>query len=152
MSDYHDDIPIDLARAAHRGTSFVPDDRARQERDGYASQLAADLANLSRYATTDEKRAILAEEFARYREGFRSRYVAHLAAKSRCMSTMITGRSNFPVRQQEKRGSVADKRCAELLDFRTRALKAIERKLRPEIALWSVAEDRRNVYVEPGGA
>lgn len=126
------DIPEALARAAHAGTSFVPEDRARQEREGYAATLAADWAALERLATTDEKRATLAAEFARYRQGYRRRTLAQLGAKSACLSTMIAGPSNFPTRRMQKRGATADKRLNELVEFRARALKAIRRALCPE--------------------
>lgn len=132
-TDYANDLPIEAARAAHRGTSFTPEDRGDQMRREYAATLAADLAALSRYADTDEKRAILAGEFTRYRTGYRTRMIAWLGARSRVMSTMITGGSNFPTARNRKRGDVADKRCTELVDYRAAALVAIERKLRPEL-------------------
>jgi hypothetical protein len=128
------DIPIDTARRAHAGTSHVPEQRAEQERAGYASTLAADLAHLERLATTDEKRATLAAEFARYRAGYRRRYLAHLEARSRCMSAMITGPARFPTARNRKRNATADKRATELEDFRAVALKAIARALCPELA------------------
>jgi hypothetical protein len=127
------DIPEDIARRAHAGTSFSPEDRARSERAGYADTMLRDFEALAKYADTDDKRATLAAEFERYRDGYRTRYLAMLAAKSRCMSTMITGGSNFPVRRQAKIGDVADKRTRELVEFRERALDAIRKTLRPEL-------------------
>ena len=60
MSDiFANDILIQLARAAHAGTSFSPDRRGDQEIVGYAQTLQTDLKTLERYATTDEKRAWL---------------------------------------------------------------------------------------------
>lgn len=128
------DIPIDIARRAHAGTSHVPDERANQERAGYAATLAADLADLERLATTEEKRATLAEEFARYRAGYRTRYLAYLAARSRCMSAMITGPARFPTERNRKRNATADKRGSDLIEYRDAALKAIRRALCPELA------------------
>ncbi len=130
---YLSDIPLSTARAAHSGTSFVPEKRGDQECQSYANTLAHDYANLAKYATTDEKRASLDEEFRTYRAGYRSRYIAMLSAKSRVMSTMITGGSNFPTRRNAKRGSTADNRTDELLAFRERALAAITKVLRPEL-------------------
>lgn len=131
--NYQDDIPADLAARAHAGTSFVPDDRARTERAEYAQTLAADYAAMERYATTDDKRATLDAEFARYRAGYRTRFVARLTAMSRCMSTMITGGSNFPTRRNAKRSDTADRRTTELIEFRERALAAIRKALTPEL-------------------
>src|ERR1700674_2248971 len=131
---FENDIPQSLAQAAHAGTSFVPEQRGEQMRSEYASTLAADFATLSKLATTDEKRATLEEEFARYREGYRRRYTAWLSSRSRCLSTMITGPSNFNVRRNEKRNAVEHRRCEELGEFRERALKAIRKALCPELA------------------
>lgn len=132
FDDLINDIPEDTARRAHSGISFDPEARAKTEREGYARSLLADFEALSKYADTDDKRATLTAEFSRYRDGYRTRYLAMLAAKARCMSTMITGGSNFPVRRQAKINATADKRTAELIDFHKRALEAIKRTLRPE--------------------
>lgn len=132
--NFENDIPRDLAQAAHAGTSFVPEERAGQERAGYAATLAGDWERLSKLATTEEKRAALVGEFARYREGYARRTRAYLASRSRCLSTMIAGPSRFPVRRMEKRNAVADRRCSELLEFRERALHAIRKALCPELA------------------
>ena len=132
--DFIDDIPLANATAAHAGTSHVPDERGRQEREGYARTLAADWEALSRYADSDDKRATLAEAFARYRSGYRQRYLTYLAARERCMSTMITGASRFPTARNRKRGDAADRRTSELIEYRERALASIRRELQPELA------------------
>lgn len=131
--DFASDIPFDIARRAHAGTSFVPDERGNQELASYAATLRADYDDLAKLANTPEKEEILDAEFARYREGYKSKVIAHLAARSRCMSTMITGGSNFPVRRQKRLGATSDKRTEEMLDFRERALTAIRKKLCPEL-------------------
>lgn len=133
-TEYENDIPRDLAQSAHSGTSFVPERRAEQERQGYAATLHSDYESLSKLATTDEKRATLEEEFARYRAGYAQRFRAYLSAKSRCMSTMIAGPSNFPTSPNQKRWSSADRRGDELSQFRERALTAIRKTLTPELA------------------
>lgn len=135
VTPYEDDIPLDLARAAHSGTSHVPEERGAQERATYAKTLAADRAKFEEWAGGDPaKLAALESEFERYRAGFCKRFLAHLSARSRCLSTMVTGGSNFPVRRAEKASDSADKRLAELLEFRSRSLAAIRRVLRPEEA------------------
>lgn len=126
------DIPPELARHAHAGTSHDPDKRGQQEIDGYVQTLTADLSVLRELADSDDKKRVLEEEFARYRFGYRERTLGVLAAKSRCVSTMVTGPSNFPVRRAQKASDAADARVADLLEFRPRALRAIRRFLRPE--------------------
>lgn len=132
-ADFISDIPLDLAIAAHNGTSHVPERRGEQEREGYAATLASDFANLSKYANTPDKAELLTSEFARYRAGYRARTIARLSAASRTMSTMITGRSNFPITRARKASDRADKATTELIEFRTRALNAIRKKLCPEL-------------------
>lgn len=129
---YIDDIPADVARRAHEGTSFVPEKRAEQVRQEYALALATDRQALEQLADTDDKRQALSDEFARYRAGYRIRTLAYLHALGRCVSSMITGPANFPVAQNEKRNTTANKRLQELIDFRTRALDSIRRRLCPE--------------------
>lgn len=130
---YRADIPPALARSAHHGTSFTPEKRGEQEIEGYASTLAADFAMLMKYATTPEKIATLDVEFTRYRQGYRQRYQTMLLAKSRCLSTMITGASNFPTRRANKASASADRRTGDVVDFRDAALARIKKALRPEL-------------------
>jgi len=132
LPEIRGDIPAELARAAHQGTSWTPDERGRQERDAYAIQLSADYQALLKLAPTEPKRATLDGEFARYREGYAARYRRWLASRSRIVSWLIAGRSNFPLDRMQKRSQIADRRYAELVEFRLRALKAIRRDLQPE--------------------
>lgn len=129
IEDFKNDIPGSLASAAHAGTSFVPEQRAEQEREGYAQTLREDYEQLFKISQVDAQ--ILGEEFARYRAGYRARYTKYLTSRSRCMSVMITGGSNFPTRRNQKRSEVADKRLSEIIDYREHALQAIRRVIRP---------------------
>jgi hypothetical protein len=130
--DLATDIPLELAVRAHAGTSMVPDDRGRAAVADYVAQLTTDLAALARFATTPAKQEQLAAEFARYREGYRMRYLVVLQGKARCVSTLVAGRSNFPVRRAQKASDAAHNHTQELHDYRQRALKAIHRVLCPE--------------------
>ncbi len=131
--DFTNDLPRSLAEAAHAGTSFVPERRAEQEAAEYAATLRADFEGLAKLADTEEKQAQLAEEFERYRAGYRKRALALLHSRSRCLSPMITGPSRFPVERNRKRLDIAERRLNDLLDFRTRALAAIRKALQPEL-------------------
>lgn len=132
MENFASDIPLTVAIAAHAGTSHVPEKRAEQERAGYASTLAQDLEVLGKHAGTPEKREALEEMFASYRAGYRKRFLAHLESRARCMSSMITGPSNFPTRRNAKRNATADNRLTDLLEFRKKSLTRIEKALHPE--------------------
>lgn len=131
--EFESDIPLEIAQAAHRGTSFYPETRANQERLDYAGTLARDLTALTALADTPEKQVRLKDEFARYRDGYRARTLAELSAKARCVSTMIAGPANFPVNRMRKRSDTADKRRQDCLEYRTRALDAIKKVLQPEL-------------------
>lgn len=130
---FETDIPLDIARAAHAGTSWEPERRGEQVREGYAATLAADYEALARGLAAD-MRSTLDVEFARYREGYRRRTLALLHTRSRIVSGWITGPSNFPARQMQKRIGVEMRRMGEIEDFRVRAMKAIHRTLHPELA------------------
>jgi hypothetical protein len=127
-----DDIPCDVARHASAGISFDPEKRGNMAITEYASTLAGDYETLSSHAPTDEMRAILDTEFARYRAGYKVRTLAYLRSKSRCVSPMIAGPSRFPVQRMEKHYRVCDRRMRELCEYRQRALEAIRKTLHPE--------------------
>jgi len=133
MDMYEEDIPERLAIDAHRGTSWTPADRARQERAAYADLLRADHARLDALADTPAKQAVLEEEWQRYRAAFRARKRRQLASRSRCVSWAITGSSNFPTRRAEKHNEIERRRADELEAFRARALAQIRKRLCPEL-------------------
>jgi hypothetical protein len=56
-----------------------------------------------------------------------------LGSESRCISSFITGPSNFPVRRAEKRNEIAHKRLDEYFGFKARARRAVLRALRPDL-------------------
>jgi len=101
---------------AHRGTSFSPEVRAEQCVKGYEEQLNDDLKNMPD------------EEKQRYIEGYKKYLFAWLSAKSRCLSSMITGPANFPVRRNEKANNSEHKRSEEFMEWRGKALKYIAKR------------------------
>lgn len=130
---YTSDIPYYLAVAAHAGTSFVPERRGEAELLSYTNHLGWVYATLQEHAQKGGTLDRLEDEFERYRAGYRKRTLAQLSSRSRCMSKMIAGPSNFPVRRMEKINGVADRRLEELLAFREYALQAAIRNLRPDL-------------------
>lgn len=134
MNDFENDIPLSVAVAAYNGVSFDPDKRGATDRADYARTLEGDWQRLSAQAAAGGTSALLPDEFARYRDGYRKRFLAYLHSQSRCVSWFIAGPSNFPAARMNKRTDIAHKRLNELLDFRKRALEAINRALRPDLA------------------
>ena len=129
--DYASDIPIDVAHGAYRNISMNSERAGDRERSDYARTLEADHAALSALADTEEKRAQLVVEFARYRAGYRTHFLARLHALARCASPMVTGPARFPVEQNRKRMDSAQRRSEEGTEYRERALKAIRKVLCP---------------------
>lgn len=127
------DISQDAATRAFSGTSFSPEKRGASYRQDYADTLAGDYAKMRQESETGGTADILEDEFSRYHAGYLKRYKAWLASRSRCISSMITGGSNFPVRMADKRNNVEHKRSMELTSYRENALKAMVRNLRPDL-------------------
>lgn len=123
---YLEDL-LPRARAAHNGTSFDPEKRGRQMIDEYEECLTSDLEQIAN-AQEDVK--------AHYIARFRRFLGAWMCAKSRCVSTMIAGPSNFPVHRQQKYGRWEDNAYSKFKEFREKAIagisKDIERAKSPE--------------------
>ena len=132
-----EDLGHDLAVSAYRWTSHTPEDRARRDQQSYADDVNGLHAEMLKHATTDEQKALVAEEMQRYKENYLKHFGAYLTSHSSVASSMITGPANVPVRQQQKRGQAADNKGDEFLQWREKARAAIERKVldsRPQSA------------------
>lgn len=130
---FDSDLPLQLCVRAFYGTSFSPERRAESHRADYAATLTRDYETLRQQAEKGHTLDLLDAEFSRYREGYAKRYRAWLASHANCLSSMIAGPSNFPVRRAQKRNDIADRRMKETIDFREKALKAIITTLRPDL-------------------
>jgi len=102
---------------AHRNTSFEPERRAETMVKEYEAQLNGDL------------QIIPEAEKERYIENYKKYLFLWLSAKSQCISSMITGPSNFPVRRAEKANRSEHNRYTEFSEWRTKALNAIAKKI-----------------------
>jgi hypothetical protein len=127
------DIPQEAARQAYYGVSMSPERRGDSSRADYAATLAADYATLRAQAEKGGTLSLLDEEFASYRARMRRNTLAYLHSSARCVSWFIAGPSNFPAARMAKRSDIAHKRLNELIEFRSRAMAAIKRRLRPDL-------------------
>lgn len=125
-------LPLGLATQAHSGTSFVPEKRGQSEVKAFADMLASYWENLSKRCQSDDELAKLAIEFDRFQNGLLAHYKAVLVAKSRIVSVMIAGGSNFPVERMRKRNNTEHNRVTDFLEYKERALRAISRAMWPE--------------------
>lgn len=151
-AEFASDIPIDLAIRAHSGISFSPESRGQSAVMDYANTLAQDHEALLALAIQNSTADLLPTEFERYRDGYKKRFTQYLHANSRCVSWMIAGPSNFPVRRMEKRNAVVHRRLTDLIEFRERALSAIRKTLvpsaRPIMTGDADASDRLKAKIE----
>lgn len=131
--DYASEISSSLAVGAFSGTSFSPERRGESVRNDYARTMQAAYETLRKHAEKGGTLDLLDEEFQRYKAGYRKRTEKWLHTHSRCISSMITGPSNFPVRRAQKRNEVEHKRLGELIEFGERGLRAAIRNLRPDL-------------------
>lgn len=127
------DIPLSLAVSAYGGISMSPEKRGASTQAGYCRELEEIYNTLKSHATKGGTLAQLEEEFSRLRAGYRSHYRVWLSSKSRCISSFITGPSNFPTRRAQKRNRIEHGRLEALIDFKSRAMKAAIRNLRPDL-------------------
>ncbi|MBP8239495.1 MAG: hypothetical protein KAX50_06025, partial [Saprospiraceae bacterium] len=113
---------LETAIQAHNGTSFSPERRGAQYIKDYSEELASDLQKVT------EKGGDAAEYQARYERLF----VSWMHAKGNCLSSMITGRSGFPVRRAEKANRSERNRYEEFTQFRERYFARLEKNARRE--------------------
>jgi hypothetical protein len=110
----------EAAQRAHNGTSFSPEKRGDTIVRECSEELAADM----------EQVAALGGDPEVYRARYERHFSAWIAAKSRCISSMITGPSNFPVRRAEKARNSEHNRFKEFVDWRQNYLDRLARNKR----------------------
>lgn len=112
------------AIAAHNWTSFSPEKRGESMVNEFSAELSGDIAEL-------EAAGISAESIIDYQARYERYFSSYLGAKGRCMSSMITGPSNFPVRRAEKANRSEQNHYNIFREWRIKAKKAIVRKAQP---------------------
>ena len=127
-----DPLPNDLdyqkAYDAHRGTSHVPDERAEQEQAGYVQHMKS-VRDYFLKRIKPEQEGALKVELEQYKQGYLKKYGAVLDAKSKTMSSMITGAARFPTTKNQKALDAEQRRYEELQAWDKKAQNAIKRNL-----------------------
>lgn len=103
-----------LCYRAFYNTSFSPEKRALSYIKEYSEILESDLKELG-------------ENQGNYREKYISKFSDWMGAKGRCISSMITGPSNFPVRKAQKANQSEHNKSVEFSNWRERYFKAVNR-------------------------
>ena len=114
-------------RDSYLGTSFSPDKRAEDEIAGHIRWFNGTVDDLSGLCSNDEQHAYLTEQLPRFRAKYLEHASACTAAHSSCISTMIAGGSNFPVRRAEKANASHIRHINAMLDWQPRAIAAIKK-------------------------
>lgn len=129
LDNIENDIPIETAINAHRGTSFTPEKRGEARIKEYVETLKNHYNKLFPLANSVEKQKILEDMFSTFREGFKKRKLDILNTESRTISPMISGRGNFPVSRNNKILESLDNKYKELTDFEEKTINKIKNTL-----------------------
>lgn len=111
---------IKEAERAYHNTSHFPERGAKILISDLESMLNSDIEYL-------EHKKVPADAIERYKAKFEAMARNWIAAKSRCISSFITGPANFPVRRAEKANASEQNRYNDLQRFREKAKKAMTR-------------------------
>jgi hypothetical protein len=103
----------DIAYRAFYNTSFSPDKRAEM----YCNYFDENIQTLKDAGASDKAL-----------EKYESLWLKWMGAKSRCMSSMITGPANFPVRRAEKANNAEHNASTACSDYYNKVLNAIEKE------------------------
>jgi hypothetical protein len=120
------------ARRAHYNTSFVPEKRANQIVKDFSEELENDLNSLPEEARE------------RYQKNYEKYLSTWLAAKSNCISSMITGPARFPTARAEKWNNRERAHYEKFREWRERAQRAIARVNKPKITPLTELESATN--------
>ena len=108
---------------AHRGTSFTPEKRA----ESYCKMYDEDLKESIGLGGSTER--------------FEKLFINWMSAKSRCLSVMIAGGSNFPVRRAEKANESERKHGTLYFEYFDKLKSKNERIKRGEVIIKSSDDD-----------
>lgn len=123
------DIDYETARRAYLNISFSPEKRAKSEQAEYTQYLEDLAERILKAAKTEKEQEIVQSVFDEMRATFKKKWIDLLHAKSRCLSSMITGPANFPVNKARKANQAEGKKLTDLCDYMKKTDKIIRKKL-----------------------
>jgi hypothetical protein len=116
---------LQTAVRAHNWTSFSPEKRGEQMINEFNIELQNDIEFLKENNIQDEVILIYTQRFEKY-------FLSWVHAKSRCMSSMITGPARFPTNKAEKANRSEHNHYVVFTEWRKKAKKAIIRNAQPK--------------------
>lgn len=111
----------ELAYRAHSGTSFSPERRAEQ----FVNEFSDDLTNFLE-SIPEDSHTWATEKYVSLLRNW-------LHAKSRCVSSMIAGPANFPVRRMQKYNNWERGHYDVFSEWRKNTIKRLNRKEKPTL-------------------
>ncbi|WP_431217082.1 hypothetical protein ACQ86N_22560 [Puia sp. P3] len=122
----------DLARQAYYGTSSSPERMGESTINQFTAELNDDLLLIQKAAPPDLPADQLDAIIVRYIHKYTSLLRAWLSSHSNVVSWFIAGPSNFPAARMQKRSNWADNHYNNFRSWRSKALKAIIKGLKPK--------------------
>ena len=113
---------------AHRGTSFSPEVRAKQEQENYIKGFQ-DL--LRQIIKLDPNRAEEIEiDVLDFESKYRKKKIEILSTRGRIISPVISGPANFPTTRQEKANNSYNNKSNGIVEYWENGEKRLEKKYR----------------------
>jgi hypothetical protein len=117
ITGIENDIPLQMTMRAHAWISFDPERAGALMRNGYIQTLT-NLAQIMETEAVDHRQQGMSQElFERMRQRYKRLFLDYVSATARCMSSAITGGSNFPVARAEKAGKSRHDKLVKVLEF-----------------------------------
>lgn len=141
LKDYINDIDLETAITAFHGVSQFPERHAAYEIAQYAQHLcdvkskvlkAVQRAIKNGLQVSERHETEINTEINLFKPKLFDAYKAYFHSQGRCMSTHVTGPSNFPVNSQKKRHESADNKKAQIANLVQSATKRIIRNMLPD--------------------
>jgi hypothetical protein len=123
-----DELPYNAAYDAHCGTSHVPDERAKQEQQMFVNGVQGVYDDFLKKIDEGQKEQ-LDDEMRQFKREYIRRYTDVLRSRSRIVSTMIAGPSNFNVRKSEKANNAHQKKSDDFVEWARKAQHGIAKRL-----------------------
>jgi hypothetical protein len=115
----------EAGRRAHYNTSFSPEKRGEQEFEGFCGTCEKIIEQIDKLQLSEEIKAV---EKTLFVETLFNKEMQYLRIKSNCISSMITGRSNFPVRRAERANQAEHNASEAYMNFVNNYIKKLEKK------------------------
>lgn len=116
---------IEAGIRAHYNTSFSPEKRGEQEFEGFCRTCEKIIEQINKLELSPEIKAV---EKTLFVETLFNKEIQYLRIKSNCISSMITGGSNFPVRRAERANKAEHNASEACLNFVNNYIKRLEKK------------------------